>query len=69
MDDTSKDAKFKGVGLSTFKDMMSQNFFSRKEQVIANRYLSPGIEQNSKKKSLFMLENIFPGTNLYISWF
>ena len=41
-----------------------KHFLSRREQVIAIRYLPPGIEQNSKK-SLFMAENIFSGTKLY----
>ena len=44
--------------------MTSQNVLSRREQVIANRYLPPGIERNSKT-SLFMLENTFSGTKLY----
>ena len=35
------------------------------ERVIANRYLPPGTEQNSKEDHLFMPENIFSGPNLY----
>ena len=45
-----------------------KNFLSRREQVVAIRYLPPGIEQNSKK-SLYMPENIFSGTILYPSAF
>ena len=44
--------------------MMSQNFLSKMEQVIAIRYLPPGFKQNSTKIT-FMPENIFPGINLY----
>ena len=38
---------------------------SIREQVIATRYLSPEIDQNSKKKSFFIPENIFYGHKLY----
>ena len=49
-----------------------KNFLSRREQVIAIRYLPPGIEQ-SLKKSLFMPENLFCDTKLspppVFAWF
>ena len=46
-----------------------KNFLSRLEMVIAIWYLPPGIEQNSREKSLFMPENIFSGTSLYPLYF
>ena len=46
MDDTSKHAKFKVIGCSTFRDMMSQKFPFQKETSHCDSIFTPGIEQN-----------------------
>ena len=43
---------------------MSQNILSRRERGIGIRYLPPEIEQNSKKKTLFMPVKIFSDPKL-----
>ena len=63
MDNTSKRAKFKVIGCSTFRDMTSQKFSFRKGTSHNDSiFLPPGIEQNSKK-SLFCLKTSFLSQN------
>ena len=57
-DYTSKRTKFKVIGCSTFRDMTLQNFLSRREQVIAIRYL-PWNRANLEKSHLLCLKTFF----------
>ena len=62
--------KFSVIGFSTFRHLTSLNFLSRRERVIAMRYLPPGIEQNSKKNHFLCLKTSFLAQSynpLYIS--
>ena len=59
-DDTGKHAKFKVIGCSTFRDMMSQNFHKSSGFNIYPLKLS-----KTQKESLFMPENIFSGAKFY----
>ena len=65
MDDTGKHAKFKVIGCSTFRDMTSQKFPFQKGTSHCHSIFTPWNRTKLEKKSLFMPEDIFPGTKLY----
>ena len=67
MDDTSKHAKFKVIGCSTFRDMTPQLFPFQKGTSHRDSIFTPWNRAKLGKKSLFMPENIFSGTKLYPS--
>ena len=48
---------FKVIGFSTFRDMTSQKF-SFQKGVISILYLSPGIEQNSRKITFYAWKHL-----------
>ena len=53
MNNTGKHVRFYVIGFSIFADMTSQNYPSPvREQLIATRYLPPGIDRNSKFKKI-----------------
>ena len=64
-DDTSKHAKFKVIGCSTFRDVTSQIFPIQKGMSHCDsiQYLPPGIEQNSKKNHFLCLKTFFLAQN------
>ena len=64
MDDTSKHAKFKVIGCSTFKDMTSQKFIFQKGTSHRDLIFIPW-NRAKLEKITFMPENIFSGTKLY----
>ena len=63
--DTSKHAKFAVIGCSTFRDMTSQKFPFQKGNESWQFDIYPLQLSKTRKKSLFVPENIFSGTKLY----
>ena len=64
-DDTSKHAKFKVIGCSTFRDMTSQKFPFQMGMSHHDSIFTPW-NRAKVKKSLFMPESIFSGAKLYL---
>ena len=65
-DDTGKHAEFTIIGCSTFRDMTSQKFPFQKGMSHRDSILTPWNQAKFEKKSLFMPENIFSATKLYL---
>ena len=63
--DTGKHAKFYVIGFSTFRDMTSQIFPFQNGTSHHDSIFNNWNRAKLEKKSLFMPENLFPGTNLY----